>query len=227
MSLKDEFVKEITNGVVSGKFPINSRLPSERDLAEQFGCSRGVVRSGLAELAANGIIRQHDRHGCVVVDFRSEGRISIIDAILTNGGMMDDKLLSDFMDGRKILECHSAGAAAVNRTNDDLYQIYTLIKQGQELPPDDFAAQARQIFLFHRRVAIASGNTFYPIFLNSMEHTVLCMLRPSLEQEKCMNKILQLQDRLFAALHAKDPDRAFETMEEIIDIVNCKKAQAT
>ena len=66
--LKDKFVDTITNGVISGKYPIGSKLPPERELAAQMGISRTVVRSGMAELAANGVIRQQGRQGSVVVD---------------------------------------------------------------------------------------------------------------------------------------------------------------
>ena len=127
--LKDKFVDTITNGVISGKYPIGSKLPPERELAAQMGISRTVVRSGMAELAANGVIRQQGRQGSVVVDYKTDGRMPIIDAILTSGGELSKQILDGYIGARILIESETARLAALHRSNDDLYHMF--FKPGQ------------------------------------------------------------------------------------------------
>ncbi len=50
-------VSQIREAVDSGKLGIGDRLPQEKDLIEQFGFSRAVVREALRTLEAEGLIR--------------------------------------------------------------------------------------------------------------------------------------------------------------------------
>ena len=55
-SLKDVFIRRFEDLILSGKFPIGQKLPSERELALQLGVSRPVVHEGLVDLAAKGLV---------------------------------------------------------------------------------------------------------------------------------------------------------------------------
>ena len=86
-SLKDLFIKEIENLILSGKLSIGDKLPSERELAEQMGVSRIVINSGLNELAKAGFIEQKPRIGAYVADYRRTGTVETLLSILRfNGG---------------------------------------------------------------------------------------------------------------------------------------------
>ena len=47
-TLKELFVTELENMILSGKLEIGSKLPSERELATSMQVSRAVVNSGIA-----------------------------------------------------------------------------------------------------------------------------------------------------------------------------------
>ncbi|MBT2639390.1 PLP-dependent aminotransferase family protein [Bacillus sp. ISL-39] len=60
-----DYIKEqITNGI----WPVGSRLPSQRDLAKQFGVNRSTVVTALDELAADGLVEGKLGMGTVVVN---------------------------------------------------------------------------------------------------------------------------------------------------------------
>ncbi|MDH5557125.1 MAG: GntR family transcriptional regulator, partial [Alphaproteobacteria bacterium] len=50
----------------AGDYPLNSRLPPERDLCEKFGVKRAVLRKSLAKLEADGHIWRHVGKGTFV-----------------------------------------------------------------------------------------------------------------------------------------------------------------
>lgn len=214
-SLKDKFVSEITNGVISGKYPIGSKLPPERELAIQMGISRTVVRSGMAELAANGVIRQQGRQGCTVVDYKTDGRMPVVDAILTSGGELSKQILDGYIGARILVESETARLAALNRSNDDLYHMFLIIQEGRAIEGDDIKALADQEFRFHKQVAIACGNVFYPIFINSMENTAIHLLEELYCRNMHKNEMLKLQERLYEAIQEKNPEKAVQAMENM------------
>lgn len=213
--LKDKFVEEITNGVISGRYPIGSKLPPERELALKMGISRTVVRSGMAELAANGVIRQLGRQGCVVVDYRVDGRMPIVDAILTSGGELSKQILDGYIGARILVESETARLAALHRSNDDLYHMFFTIREGYEVEEGDIKALAKQEFRFHKQIAIACGNVFYPIFINSMENTAIRLLEELYCKNMRKQDILKLQEQLYEAIQEKNPEKSVQAMENI------------
>lgn len=56
-SLVARVATSLREGIVSGRFPANSRIPTETQLAEQFEVSRPTVRAALRELKAQGLVR--------------------------------------------------------------------------------------------------------------------------------------------------------------------------
>ena len=52
-----EVVTQIREAILSGRFRPGDRLPTERELAQQFGVSRVTVRDALRALEAGGLIR--------------------------------------------------------------------------------------------------------------------------------------------------------------------------
>lgn len=54
--------------IASGDLPQGAPLPSEQQLAEEFGVTRPTVRQGLAELRATGVITVVNGRGAFVTD---------------------------------------------------------------------------------------------------------------------------------------------------------------
>src|SRR5215468_6818152 len=48
--------EDIKSGIAAGAYPPGARLPSESELAERYGASRGTVRQAFAALRADGVI---------------------------------------------------------------------------------------------------------------------------------------------------------------------------
>jgi len=93
-SLKDVFIRRFEDLILSGKFPIGQKLPSERELALQLGVSRPVVHEGLVDLAAKGLVSMIPRVGTIVNDYRQEGSLSILTSLVNyNQGNLEPGLL--------------------------------------------------------------------------------------------------------------------------------------
>src|SRR6056297_1003862 len=55
--LSAQIAKAIRDAIISGALPVDERLPSEAEMAEQFDVSRPTVREALKRLAAQSLIR--------------------------------------------------------------------------------------------------------------------------------------------------------------------------
>jgi len=57
---------DLEDRILSGAWPPGTRIPSEEDLAQQFGCSRMTVNKVLSALARSGLVSRKRRTGTVV-----------------------------------------------------------------------------------------------------------------------------------------------------------------
>ncbi len=89
-SLKDAAITRLEELVLSGEWQAGTRLPSERDLAEQLGISRPVLHEALVDLAAKGLVRIEARRGVFINDFRTSGSLAILSSLLAySNGQLD------------------------------------------------------------------------------------------------------------------------------------------
>ncbi|MGA9227727.1 MAG: winged helix-turn-helix domain-containing protein, partial [Mesobacillus sp.] len=54
--------------IINGTWPVGSKLPSQRELAKQFGVNRSTVVTALDELAAEGLVEGKLGMGTIVVN---------------------------------------------------------------------------------------------------------------------------------------------------------------
>lgn len=62
--------------IQSGEWPANAPIPSERELAEQFGITRMTIRHALTDLVRDGILRREMGKGTFVAEPRITQRLS-------------------------------------------------------------------------------------------------------------------------------------------------------
>lgn len=70
--------RELTNQIRNGVYPENSKLPTERELCEQFGVSRITIRQALQNMENEGVIVRQQGRGTFVKPRRIEQRLSSI-----------------------------------------------------------------------------------------------------------------------------------------------------
>ena len=85
-SLKELFVEQLEDMILSGKLKVGEKLPPERQLAEQMQVSRAVVNGGLSQLEKCGFITVKPRSGTFVADYRKNGNVDTLVAIMKYRG---------------------------------------------------------------------------------------------------------------------------------------------
>ena len=192
--------------IESGEFPVGSRLPGERDLAERLGVSRVTIREAEIALEAQGWITIKTGSG-VYVQTRAE------DA----PGALPDVSAFDLTAARAIIEAEAAALAAAHITEAQILELEELIlAMSDPNGTDETSAMADQAF--HLAIARISGN---PV----VEHCVQLIWRmrnelPRVKQvysRVCHNDWDDRTDEhaaILSALRSRDPQASRAAMRD-------------
>lgn len=118
----DDLVAEIEGRIASGQFENNKPLPAERDLMEEFGTSRTVVREAISTLANRGLVESKPR-------FRPVVKKPNYGTVLTAAGKIIGHLLDEpggvanLYKSREFIERGLVRYAALHATKDDIVDL--------------------------------------------------------------------------------------------------------
>lgn len=157
--LSAQIAKAIKDAIISGALPVDERLPSEAELADQFNVSRSSVREALKRLAAQSLIRTQRgaTGGAFVNRLRFEdayGQQITTSTLLLS---MNDVSFATACEARYALERACAPLAAERRSADHLATMRAEIHRQQQPGLTDEAFCASDV-AFHRALVDAAGN---------------------------------------------------------------------
>ncbi len=214
----------LEEALLNGSFPANSKLPSERELAERYGVSRNTVREAIQQLGARGLVRIRPRSGVFVSDQLRTGATSPWGQLIADSPARRE----DILEFRRVLEGATAYFAALRGTDDDLDRIRGAMARLDEARREsDHAAESRIDVELHEAIAQASGNSMF-LHLHS---SVTKMMREHIirnvdglrELNQSVPEILALQHRTICdAICARRPEEARTAMQTHIDYVRSR-----
>src|SRR4051794_26240322 len=126
-----EIASQIVTAIVEGRLSSGDRLPSERELGEQFGVSRMTVRDALRVLEARGLIsvKVGARGGAFVADATADRVAESMSTMLRLKRMS----LSELAEARKIIEGAAAELAAQRADDDDIRRLEECLESGRKV----------------------------------------------------------------------------------------------
>ena len=98
--LSSEVIDQISQSILRGDYKPGHKLPPERDLANQLGVSRTVVREALRSLEIMGLVESQIGGGTFVKEHTIENVLTPI----ANYFSSDDSVVDEIIETRKILE---------------------------------------------------------------------------------------------------------------------------
>lgn len=167
-SLKELFIQELETLILSGKLPIGEKLPPERELAKSMQVSRAVVNAGIVELARKGFLMIKPRVGTFVADYRRNGTIETLIAIMNyNGGVLRDAEIRSILELRIALNIMAVELCIPKITDDEMDILKGYVKQMEETDSPEAACEIA--FQFQHELALLSGNTLLPLIFFSFK----------------------------------------------------------
>jgi DNA-binding FadR family transcriptional regulator len=194
--------------ILSRALPEGARLPSETELARQFGVNRSTVREALRELESRGLLQR--RPGSKLMSVTRPQQQSVATGV-SHALLMHDATVRDVWEALTILEPPLAVAAARARTSADL-ECGRAALEALELA-DSAATVVQCTVASFRCIAAATHN---PV-LRLAQEPLLLLLEPSLrvmidKVPQAHARIRTAHRRLLEALRGRDAEEAHTWM---------------
>ena len=228
-SIKQQFIYEIEKKILSGEWKVGDKLPTERELVEEYNTSRTVVNAGLAELAQKGFLNINPRQWTKVADYKKDGKLEVLYSIFRyNGDDINMAFLQSILDARRVIEVESIKEACINADKEDIKNLEEIIEgENYKLTLDE---RVNLDFKFHHMLCVASKNGVYPLIMNSFEPIAKKYLRVFYSLIDESYKINIEHKDIVNAIKSRSKDKAVELLnllltegEEVIRLYGGKK----
>lgn len=170
-SKRKKAIQTILESVKSGKYSSGQKLPPERELAEELGVGRNLLREAVGALEALGVLEVKERLGIFVSE------VGFHEFVQNNRfiPLWSSDLVSHFFEMRLITDVPAAELAAERRTERDLHRMwdcFSEFEKGDVLTVEGRNTHARCEALLHSLVVAATHN---PILIRFHEGLVLAI----------------------------------------------------
>lgn len=202
----EQIAEQIEKRILDGELKSGDRLPTERDLAEQFHASRTAVREAMKILAQKGLIEMRPGRGTIVIDGVHEAMQNSI------GLAMKLKLgevggSDNLVEVREILETEIAALAAARALEKDIAAMREAITvmDASLHDADSFIAADN---LFHEALAQATQNTLILILVKSIVNPLSEQRKQIFAVEGGPQRGQMHHKRILESIVRRDPEAA-------------------
>ncbi|MDD7911028.1 MULTISPECIES: FCD domain-containing protein [Pseudovibrio] len=200
--------------LAQGKYAIGDRLRTERQISEELGVSRSLVRDAMIMLEVEGLVDVRKGSGIYVTRLPGgEG----------DADKADDIGPFELLQARQLLESNIAGFAAAMVTKADIIRMRELLDQERaELEAGGDAYHADE--LFHRQIAIASQNSVLVASVDNLwgmrnRSRMWERLHDRVFDSGYRQKWLEDHQSILTALQCRDPQMARQAMWQHLENV--------
>ncbi|MFF1820292.1 FadR/GntR family transcriptional regulator [Kribbella sp. NPDC058245] len=209
--LTESIARRLQNEIRSGAIPVGAKLPSERELAVQFGASRNVLREVLRRLEAQHLIEVAPGRGSFVID-QSTADARSYDALYRAGRPTVRQLI----EARIPIEVEIVGLATSRATDVQIEAMRTA--NAAMIAATDPVVKARADLEFHDTIAAAAGNPVLRIMLSSIGGMMFEMMLRSNSDPSIAEPGVPHHPEILEAITARDTDRARHHMREHLSL---------
>lgn len=165
----DEATDRLRSAILRGEYRPGTDLPGERELSATLGVSRLTLRSALARLEAEGLVRPIHGSGNRVLDLREHGTIDLIGHLVAHADELSEStpMLAQLLEVRRFAAVEAIGVATERATDEDILALKANIELQASLidKPDEYIhADLR----FARLLTRATHNTAFILLSNSI-----------------------------------------------------------
>ncbi len=212
----EEVARQVQNHILEHLKP-GDVLPPERELAQQFGVSRGSVRDAIRSLELTGLVEPRQGMGTVVCA-PSDALANPLAAVL----VQKRKLVGELLDVRRIIEPPLARRAALHATAAQIAEMEQILeRQSQKVLRGEMSIEEDNEF--HYQIALAADNSVVLRIVDVLMDLLRETRERSLQTGGRPEKSLAGHRRILSALKRRDPAASDKAMRqhlgEIEDIV--------
>ncbi|GGF99703.1 FadR/GntR family transcriptional regulator [Paenibacillus abyssi] len=215
----EQIADQMKEHIMSGGWKTGEKLPSTKELTEQFQVGRSTMREALSALKAMGLIEIRHGDGCFVREVTAdELPLPQFETLL-----LSREAISELLEARKALEIANAAIAAQKRTDEDLAAFEVLLASMKEHIGDQAEGEAADI-RFHQLLSEATHNSIMVRLLDSIASQMEIAIRETRRIQMYSSKQVSLQlweehQRIYEAVAAQNPEEAQQSMRAHLEHV--------
>ena len=212
-------IKLFVDMIKSGQLNPGDKLPPERSLILQLGCSRASLREALSALSVIGVLESNQGGGSYIGDFNLATFLGIIAPLL----IRNDEMGKDLLDFRRLLELDALKLIMEKEERDTSFLHQQLDIMKEALDTQNFDLNVEADIAFHRHLFTMSDNYIlqqvytYVQFL--MEKSVLFNVSKILEQSGQADTLYMQHKQLCRCIEEGLSEDAVNLLTEHLDFV--------
>lgn len=212
-SVPDQIFRATCAAILAGNYAPGEKLPTQRELAKQYGVNMTTVREAVKKLEQLRLVEVRHGDAMRVRDWRRHGSLDVVAHMLFGAGALDGEVLANVMEARRLLLTECARLAATRASREQAARLRELAAALAE-PADDLAAQLKD-FEFYEELADASGNLVFLLVINSIRDVYIenAAAFAAIVGDRARNAALYA--RIARAVAAGDADDAAAAAAEI------------
>ncbi len=207
--LSEVVADQIEDAIIQRALAVGAQLPSEQQVADQFGVSRNVVREAFKFLKERGLITIQNGSGATVAEPSVDHTRTALGRYLRMRDAPDT--LHYLFAARRLLEGENARLAALHATEHDIAALETCLRRMRE-HAGSLEKWSSADLDFHLAIARASQNPFYGILLEPLVGYLYDVIAEPYDQPGATKHGLESHIEILEAITARDPDRAFRAI---------------
>jgi GntR family transcriptional repressor for pyruvate dehydrogenase complex len=212
----ERIANDIRISIADGRRKAGDRLPSERELAEQFGVSRNTVREAFRSLENAGllVLRRGPGGGAFVASgYGGVVRTGMSD--LVSLGLVKAQHLGE---ARIVIGVATARFAAERRTYGDLEALARNMEETEAaVKAGEVERWTRLSFEFHRLLAKATQNPALVVLTDAVIELNDQMVKAAGLRNPKQSALFR--KKMFKHIEARDADSAVTEMEQYLDML--------
>ena len=160
-SSREIVTKRITEMILTGQLKPDDQLPPERELAESMGISRNMCADIIKELEKKGLLVVVPRQGVFVNDFRKNGNIHTLEALMKADFELQPKEIASIIEYKWGIETLACKRVIQNATDEEIERLGKFLDNILEVDSPKKAALCA--YDYYHELAVLSGNTIVPM----------------------------------------------------------------
>ncbi|WP_404401492.1 pyruvate dehydrogenase complex transcriptional repressor PdhR [Idiomarina seosinensis] len=217
--ISDQIVAQLEAMIVDGRLSAGQKLPSERDLSQQFNVSRPSLREAIQKLEAKGLLLRRQGGGTFVADNLSDKVSTPLFELLAK----HPESQFDLLEFRHALEGISSFYAALRGTEADLNRIKASMNSIMSTRDKDIPQQVEALVGFYLRIAEASHNVVLLHVVMSMQELLADNIKQNLEllapNPQVLEQLNQHRSQIAAAIVDGQPEQARDACHQHLSYI--------
>ena len=217
-NLVEMVFENLRESILSGEFKQRELLPTQENLAQQFGVSRTVMREALNKLSSLGLIRSHQGRGTFV---QLPDMQSVMGPMLTSLALDEDST-RELMETRYHLESTIVRLAAKHATPTQIKALRETITHMEEgLAANNIKAFAQADLHFHTLLADMSQNRVLKRIIEVIREMLARFLEGFNQVKGAPERAIAYHKKICQAIAKREADVAEQQMRRhILDVLH-------